>query len=96
MLDYLSGIFGPYPMEAFGLYVVNLPRLGFALETNTMSIFAPNMLDDLVLMHELAHHWIGNDVRLASWQDIWLNEGFATYTEVLWIEHTRGAAAATH
>lgn len=95
MLDYLSSIFGPYPMEAFGLYVVNLPRLGFALETNTMSIFAPNMLDDLVLMHELAHHWIGNDVRLASWQDIWLNEGFATYTEVLWIEHTRGADAAT-
>jgi len=39
------------------------------------------------VVHELAHQWFGDDVALARWQDIWLNEGFATYAEWLWEEH---------
>jgi aminopeptidase N len=42
---------------------------------------------DFVIVHELAHQWFGDDVALARWQDIWLNEGFATYAEWLWEEH---------
>ncbi|WP_217630871.1 M1 family aminopeptidase [Modestobacter sp. DSM 44400] len=42
---------------------------------------------DLVVVHELANQWTGDLVRLARWQDIWLNEGFATYAEWLWAEH---------
>ena len=42
---------------------------------------------DGVVVHELAHQWFGDDVALARWQDIWLNEGFATYAEWLWAEH---------
>jgi aminopeptidase N len=43
-----------------------------------------------VIVHELAHQWFGNSVSLRRWQDIWLNEGFATYAEWLWTEHTGG------
>jgi aminopeptidase N len=41
---------------------------------------------ELVVVHELAHQWFGDDLRVKNWQHIWLNEGFATYTEWLWLE----------
>ena len=40
-----------------------------------------------MVVHELAHQWYGDDVAVRRWQDIWLNEGFATYAEWLWSEH---------
>ena len=39
-------------------------------------------------LHELAHQWFGDAVTLTEWPDIWLHEGFATWSEWIWAEHT--------
>ena len=92
MIDYFVTIFGPYPFDAYGV-VVHDRNFGFALETQTLSVFGRAFVNEEVISHELAHQWFGNTVSLESWQDIWLNEGFATYASALWVEHDGGPEA---
>ena len=89
MIDFFDDLFGPYPFNTYGVVVVD-EDLGFALETQTLSLFGSDVLAEPIVAHELAHQWFGDHVSLASWRDIWLNEGFATYAQWLWAEH-RGA-----
>jgi aminopeptidase N len=90
MIEFYADLFGPYPFVAYGAVVVD-DRLGLALETQTLSIFGPDTAaSESVVAHELSHQWFGNAVSPATWQDIWLNEGFATYAALLWAEHEGG------
>lgn len=90
MIAYFTELFGPYPFEAYGVVVADVP-LGFALETQTISLFGRGAVSEDVVAHELAHQWFGNSVTPVTWQDIWLNEGFATYASWLWYEDQNGA-----
>jgi aminopeptidase N len=99
VLAYLAQVFGPYPFDVAGGIVDAEPRLEFALENQTRPIYAQSFFGDAVsaesvVVHELAHQWFGDDLPLARWSDIWLNEGFATYAEWLWSEHDGREAVA--
>ncbi|MCZ7434049.1 M1 family metallopeptidase [Streptomyces sp. WMMC1477] len=83
---------GDYPFATYGLLVAEAD-LGFALETQTLSLFSVDFFTDprrpdwhreAVMIHELAHHWFGNSVSPRRWSDLWLNEGHATWYEWLY------------
>ncbi|MEU1281316.1 M1 family metallopeptidase [Streptomyces sp. NPDC005805] len=87
--DWLTGLFGPYPYNALGGYVPNVTS-GYALETQTRPFYSPRQFANgsnvSVVVHELAHQWYGNSVSVKGWKDIWVNEGFARYSQWLWSE----------
>jgi aminopeptidase N len=92
IVDFYASVYGRYPFDAVGAIVDNAPDVGYALETQTKPNF-DRMPSEATLAHELAHQWYGDAVTLTTWPDIWLHEGFATWSEWIWSEHQGGRSA---
>jgi aminopeptidase N len=98
ILHWEQGLFGPYPFASAGAIVDHLPRgrVGYSLEVQNRPVFpgdgAPPAVATTTLVHELSHEWFGDSVTPAAWQDMWLNEGFATFTEWLWRQRESGTS----
>ncbi len=85
--------FGPYPFDQVG-GVVPGGEFFYALENQTRPVHSRVFFLDgqnpFVIAHEQAHQWYGDAVCVRNWRDIWLNEGFATYAEYLFVQHRFG------
>jgi aminopeptidase N len=90
---FLAQRVGRYPFESTGGLVTSLD-VGFALENQTRPTYpVVSEHDAYLLVHELAHQWFGNAVSVRRWRDIWLNEGLATFFEVVHDAATGGQSA---
>jgi len=97
MLNVFAALFGEYPFinEKYGMASV---IAGASMEHQTLTTLNQNHITgthrgDYVVAHELAHQWFGDAITMRNWQHIWLNEGFATYSEALWEEKVNGNEA---
>ncbi len=98
ILNFFANTFGEYPFikEKYG--VAEFLWTAGAMENQTISGVSSSLIGGKNLfldfyVHELAHHWWGNSIGPKSWKDIWLNEGFSSYSEALYFEYRGGSGA---
>lgn len=87
IMNLFESLFGTYPYanEKYGHAQFGW---GGGMEHSTVSFMGS--FGEGLIAHELAHQWFGNKVTCGSWQDIWLNEGFAEYAAGLVVQNLRG------
>jgi len=89
MIEVSSRNFGEYPFieEKYGMS--QFPWAG-AMEHQTNTSMSSAAYYESIIVHELGHQWYGDMITCENWHEIWMNEGFATYSEALWVEDQEG------
>lgn len=96
VLDFFSSTFCEYPFLREKYYTASHSS-GVSMEHQTATSLNPTILNGggthWINVHELAHQWFGDMITMEHFDHLWLNEGFATYSEALWAEHEGGPGA---
>ncbi len=90
MTTYFSQNFCEHPFEKNGFAALNSDFSWGGMENQTLTSICPNCWEESLIAHEFAHQWFGDMITCATWADIWLNEGFATWSECFWREYSGG------
>jgi aminopeptidase N len=98
VLNLYSKLYGPYPWIREGFKLVEAPFAGMEHQTAIAYGSSFNydqwLGGDYLIVHEAAHEWWGNAVSVSDFSDIWLQEGFATYSEIAFAEYKSGYDAS--
>lgn len=95
MMDFFTSRYGPYPFDKYGM-VEAYPFPWGGMENQEMTMIHHYWVvygSDNGIAHELSHQWWGDMVTCLDWRNIWLNEGFATYSDELYEYHQNGRNA---
>ncbi len=94
MMDCFTRVFSPYHFDRFSYVAAPKGDMEHVTcVTHYDALVNGNNNYDWVLAHELAHQWWGDWVTIGDWRDVWLSEGFATYSEALYQEYVGGEEA---
>jgi leukotriene-A4 hydrolase len=96
MLEQCEQMFGPYRWSRYDLLILPPSFMWGGMENPRLSFITPTTIAGdrslvALIAHELAHSWSGNLVTNATWDSVWLNEGFTTYLERRIVEKVYGA-----
>jgi aminopeptidase N len=93
MADYFSEYYGEHPFEKDGFATLNSEFTWGGMENQTLTSLCSNCWGESLITHEFAHQWFGDMISPGTWADLWLNEGFATWSEAFWWESSGGYSA---
>lgn len=100
MMTTFEELFGPYPFRSYQVVITD-DKLEIPLEAQAVATFGknhttPGWANERLVAHELSHQWFGNSLTLSAWNDIWLHEGFACYSEWLWSQASGQKSTQEH